>query len=109
MSWVQIDSWFQETIEFDELERKLSYEDIRFYRSISRSELKKEKKKLEEQAAEKGLQALFKVRFGFTFSTSTTTYQVNTLYIYWYIGSKTRDRVRPSRNLWSRPRSQCRT
>jgi vacuolar protein sorting-associated protein 13A/C len=53
--------WFQEMSDLEALERKLSYEDIRFYRSISCSELRKdgallkqaeeEKKRLETQSS----------------------------------------------------------
>lgn len=42
----------QDLEDFDELERKLSYEDIRFYRSIAKSELRKDaqmRRKLEEE------------------------------------------------------------
>ena len=45
-------TWSQELSELDALERKLSYEDIRFYRSISRSELRKDgalQKQVEEE------------------------------------------------------------
>jgi vacuolar protein sorting-associated protein 13A/C len=43
---------FQDLEDFDQLERKLTYEDIRFYRSIAKSELRKDaamRRKLEEE------------------------------------------------------------
>lgn len=46
--------------EFDTLERKLSYEDLRFYRSIARSELRKDlasRRKLEEEKKKNQAQA----------------------------------------------------
>lgn len=49
-----------EQTEFDALERKLSYEDLRFYRSLARSELRKDlatRRKLEEERAKERAQA----------------------------------------------------
>jgi len=43
-------------VQLDELERKLSYQDIRFYRSIARSELRKEKVNAQRTAQQKKLQ-----------------------------------------------------
>lgn len=43
-------------VQLDELERKLSYQDIRFYRSIARSELRKEKVNAQRTAQQKDLQ-----------------------------------------------------
>jgi vacuolar protein sorting-associated protein 13A/C len=45
--------WFQELSDLEALERKLSYEDIRFYRSISRSELRKDGALLKQAEEEK--------------------------------------------------------
>lgn len=48
--------WEQEATSIGALERKLTYEDIRFYRSIARSHLRKDiaqRKKLEEERAQK--------------------------------------------------------
>lgn len=43
-------------VQLDELERKLSYQDIRFYRSIARSELRKEKVNAQRTAQQNKLQ-----------------------------------------------------
>ena len=53
-----------------------------------------DKKKLEEQAAEKGLQALFKVL--------STTLRRDTVAYLSALGSETRDRVRPARDVRAR-------
>ena len=51
--------WSKESSELEALERKLSYEDIRFYRSISRSELRKDgalQKRVEEEKKRQEMQ-----------------------------------------------------
>ena len=47
----------KDLVEFDTLERKLSYEDIRFYRSIGRSQLRKERANEKRLLAERGKSA----------------------------------------------------